>query len=456
MQKQTPQLSELKSSRNMLLFVLPSLLGIFLFMTPMMFEGGLTIPIAVLKDALLSALGGSAGTVVAAVLIVSAIFTIVASVFKPKALLSNEMFNDIFNISAGWAATRVIGAAFVAMVVAGVGPEAVISDNTGSFVFAELMPSLLAVFIFAGLLLPLLTHFGLLEMIGSLLTRVMRPLFNLPGRSAIDCMASWLGDGSVGILMSSKQYEEKRYTQREAAVIGTTFSAVSISFSLVVIAQVKLEHLFIPFYATVCLAGVIVAIIVPRLPPLSNKKDLLIDGSKRLVDTEVVPEGQSVLSYGLQNALTVTSKIDSVASVAKVSVKNALDMVFGVLPVVMAVGTIGLIVSEYTPIFTWLGMPFVPFLELLQVPLAQPASETMVVGFVDMFIPSIIAASFDSEMTRFVVAALSVTQLIFLSEVGALLLGSKIPVNLLEMFIIFLLRTVISLPVIAGMAHLIF
>jgi nucleoside recognition membrane protein YjiH len=43
-----------------------------------------------------------------------------------------------------------------------------------------------------------------------------------------------------------------------------------------------------------------------------------------------------------------------------------------------------------------------------------------------------------------------------MSEVGALLIGSKIPVNAWELFIIFLLRTLVTLPVIAGMAHLFF
>ncbi|MDI5788036.1 hypothetical protein PO124_04870 [Bacillus licheniformis] len=61
---------------------------------------------------------------------------------------------------------------------------------------------------------------------------LMRPVFKLPGRSSIDCMASWLGDGTIGVLLTSKQYEEGFYTKREAAVIGTTFSVVSITFAL--------------------------------------------------------------------------------------------------------------------------------------------------------------------------------------------------------------------------------
>lgn len=444
------------SLRNKLLFFIPSLAGVFLFMTPVFHGDGITIPIAVLKDFLLAALGDHISMVIVSVLVISSIASIATKIVKPNIVLSNDFLNALLNPSLPWFVIRLFGTAVAVMVVFGFGPDILVGDSTGAFVFAELMPTLLAVFLFAGMLLPLLTHFGLLELIGSLLTNVMRPLFNLPGRSAVDCLASWLGDGSVGILMSAKQYEEKCYTQREAAVIGTTFSAVSISFALVVIAQVKLESMFVPFYLTVCVAGVVVALIVPRLPPLSRKSDLLIDGSERDKDLEAVPEGQTVVQFGLQNALNRAAEIKSVGHVAIVSIKNAIDMVFGVLPVVMAVGTLGLVVAEYTPVFTWLGTPFVPLLELLQIPFAEKASETMVVGFADMFIPSIIASGIESEMTRFVVAALSVTQLIFLSEVGALLLGSKIPVKAWELFVIFLLRTLVSLPVIAGMAHLIF
>ena len=97
-----------------------------------------------------------------------------------------------------------------------------------------------------------------------------------------------------------------------------------------------------------------------------------------------------------------------------------------------------------------------PLLELLQLPEAEAASKTIMVGFADMFIPAVLASTIESDITRFVIAAMSVTQLIYMSEVGALLLGSKIPVKLWELFVIFLLRTLVTLPVIAGVAHLLF
>ncbi|MFV8461951.1 YjiH family protein [Vibrio campbellii] len=445
-----------KSKGSFWVFLIPSLIGLFLFMAPISYQGDLTIPVAILAKSIQAVFGEYLVSIITAIVAFMSVASVLSTIFKPTFIASNSFLNGLFNPSPLWLAVRLIGGAAAFMAFFQVGPEFIWEENTGGLVLEGLLPTLFSVFIFAGLLLPLLLNFGLLELFGTLLSKVMRPIFNLPGRSAIDCMASWLGDGSVGILLTSKQYEKKFYTQREAAVVGTTFSAVSITFSLVVIAQVELEHLFLPFYAAICLAGIVAAVIIPRLPPLSMKKDTFIDGSKPEKDADAIPAGHSTFSWGLELAVNKASQVKSVKSVFGEGVRNAVDMVFGVLPVVMGLGTMALVIAEYTSVFSFLGQPFIPFLELLGVPEAVAASETIVVGFADMFIPAILAASIDNEMTRFVIAAMSVTQLIYMSEVGALLLGSKIPVNIAELFIIFILRTLITLPVIAGVAHLIF
>ncbi|WP_052878725.1 YjiH family protein [Vibrio coralliirubri] len=445
-----------KSKGSFWVFLIPSLIGLFLFMAPISYQGDLTIPVAILAKSIQAVFGEYLVPIITAIVAFMSVASVLSSIFKPTFITSNSFLNGLFNPSPLWLLVRLIGGAAAVMAFFQVGPEVIWEENTGGLVLEGLLPTLFSVFIFAGLLLPLLLNFGLLELFGTLLSKIMRPIFNLPGRSAIDCMASWLGDGSVGILLTSKQYEKKFYTQREAAVVGTTFSAVSITFSLVVIAQVELEHLFLPFYAAICLAGIVAAVIIPRLPPLSMKKDTFIDGSKPHKDADAIPAGHSTFSWGLELAVSKASQVKSAKSVFAEGIRNAVDMVFGVLPVVMGLGTMALVIAEYTSVFSFLGQPFIPFLELLGVPEAVAASETIVVGFADMFIPAILAASIDNEMTRFVIAAMSVTQLIYMSEVGALLLGSKIPVNILELFIIFILRTLITLPVIAGVAHLIF
>ncbi|PWI33300.1 hypothetical protein DI392_10615 [Vibrio albus] len=453
----TTQTAELpKKKSTFWVFLIPSLLGVFLFMAPISYQGDLTIPVAILAKSLLALIGDNITAIVTAIIALMAGSSLLYAAAKPAFIADKPFLHNLLSPSPLWLAVRSIGGLAVVMTYFQLGPKAVWEPNTGGLVLDGLLPTLFAVFIFAGLLLPLLLNFGLLELFGTLLSKVMRPVFNLPGRSAIDCIASWLGDGSVGILLTSKQYEEKFYTQREAAVVGTTFSAVSITFSLVVLAQVKLEQYFLPFYGAICLAGITAAIIIPRIPPLSRKKDIFVDGSAPEKDSHHIPEGHTSFSWGMKLALNKADQVKDFRSVFIDGLKNAADMVFGVLPVVMGLGTIALVVAEYTSLFAIMGKPFIPFLELLSIPDAAAASETMVVGFADMFIPAILAASIDSELTRFVIAAMSVTQLIYMSEVGALLLGSKIPVNIFELFLIFILRTLITLPVIAGVAHLIF
>jgi nucleoside recognition membrane protein YjiH len=311
------------------------------------------------------------------------------------------------------------------------------------------------VFIFAGLFMPFLMDFGLLEMTGTLLTRLMRPLFKLPGRASIDCLASWLGDGTIGVLLTNKQYEDGFYTKREAAVIGTTFSVVSITFTIVVLEQIGLGHLFGPYYLTISLSGLVAAIVLPRIPPLSRKEDTYYDGLKGNLN-ETFPEGFSVWQWGLHQAVERARSMQF-KKVFQNGSKNIFDMWLGVLPVVMAFGTTAVIIAEYTPLFKWLGLPFVPILSLLNIPEAHEAAQTVVVGFADMFLPSVIASgAIESELTRFVIACLSVTQLIYMSEVGGLLLGSKVPVDFKDLVILFLQRTLLTLPIIALMAHLIF
>ncbi|MGM9927054.1 MAG: YjiH family protein [Bacillus sp. (in: firmicutes)] len=436
---------------SLLLFLIPSLIGVLLFMTPIPFNGEITIPIAIFSGLLQDTLSNYIPYIMTLLIVLSTLGTIMSKIRPFK----NDFLQTLFDVNMAWTITRILGSIFAIMTLFQIGPESIWSGDTGGMVLFDLLPVLFSIFLFAGLLLPLLLNFGLLELAGALFSKIMRPLFKLPGRSSVNCATSWLGDGTIGVLLTSKQYEEGFYTKREAAIIGTTFSVVSITFSLVIISQVGLSHLFIPFYLTVTLSGIVAAIIMPRIPPLSKKPDTYYNKDHHEQD-ESIPAGYTPFTWGMklakERALSNKSTKDFFISGGK----NVLDLWMGVAPVVMAMGTLALIVATYTPVFQWLGLPFVPVLELLHIPEAQAASETILIGFADMFLPSVLAAEITSDMTRFIIAALSVTQLVYMSEVGGLLLGSKIPVSFKDLFIIFIERTIITLPIITLVAHLLF
>ncbi|NEU30566.1 YjiH family protein [bacterium LRH843] len=436
-------------------FIIPSLFGVLIFMVPLNTADGITIPIAFFANQINGQIGDYIPYIASYLMVISIIGSIIAVSIKPKVILENPFLNTLFNVSKPWLIIRFLGTVFAIMTVYNIGPEWITSENTGGLLSYSLVPILFTTFLLAGFFLPLLLNFGLLEFFGAILIKVMKPIFTIPGRSSIDCLASWVGDGTIGVLLTAKQYEDGYYTKREAAVIATTFSVVSITFSIVVISYLKLEHYFIPYYFTIVLAGLVAAIIMPRIPPLSRKPDTGYEHTEFKAENDI-PANITPFKWGINQALLQANKTKNVSSIIKEGCKNVIDMWLGVIPVVMAIGTTAVIIAEYTPIFKYLGMPFVPILTLLQIPEAGEAAQTMIIGFADMFLPAIIGSGIESELTRFVIACVSVTQLVYLSEMGGLLLGTKIPVTLKDLFFIFLLRTCITLPIVVVVAHIIF
>ena len=126
---------------------------------------------------------------------------------------------------------------------------------------------------------------------------------------------------------------------------------------------------------------------------------------------------------------------------------NLMEIIFGLLPPVVFIGTLGLIVVEHTPIFTFLASPFAILLGWIGLPESTAAAPALLVGFVDMFLPAVIATGIESELTRFVIIVISISQLIYLTEVGVLILRSGIPLGIGRLAMIFLLRTLIALPI---------
>lgn len=447
------------SLSNWLLFLVPSIIGVILFMIPLKIGDGWKVPIAFLADKLSGFVEPAMPFAAMVLIIISAVGSVLFLFVSADRTAKPTFMQTLFKVTPFWTLTRVVGAIFAVMVTFKLGPEAIWSENTGGLLLSPdgLVSFLYTIFLFAGLFLPLLLNFGLLEFFGTMMVKIMRPLFKLPGRSSIDALTSWVGDGTIGVLLTSKQYEDGHYTKREAAVIATTFSIVSITFSLVIIKTVGLEDYFVPFYATVALIGLVLGLIMPRIYPLSKKPNEFIDGSPQTGTEESLPEGYNVISHGLENALETADKNRSAGKMIGDGFRNVLDMWIGVAPIVMAFGTIATMLAEYTSLFTILGKPFVPYLNLLHIPEAAEAGSLMVVGITDMFLPALLADGMISDpITLFTVATVSVVQLIYLSEVGGLILGTKIPVNIWDLIVIFLLRTIIALPIVAGVAHLLF
>lgn len=193
--KDSTSIQKPKSTADILLFILPSLLGIMLFMFPISYQGQMTIPIAILSGWVQDWLADYLAAIMTIIIVITLLGTILVKMIRPQILDRNHFLKSLFDVPPIWVVARALGAVFAVVTLLEIGPAWIWSEYTGGLLLHELLPILFSVFLFAGLFLPLLLNFGLLELCGALLAKIMRPIFKLPGRSSIDCIASWLGSG---------------------------------------------------------------------------------------------------------------------------------------------------------------------------------------------------------------------------------------------------------------------
>ena len=436
-------------------FLLPSVCGVLIFLTPIPWDGNLTIGISLVVGWIKDLMGETGLHIVVGLLVTTSVLTILGTLFNTGWIHRHDVLKELFDVSPIWLILRLVGTVFGLIYLLQIGPEILTSEEIGGAIFVGIAVNGLAVYVAASLLLPLLTDFGFMEFAGTLARPVFRRVFRLPGRSAIDALTSFVGASSIGLLISIRQYDHGNYTAREASVIATNFSVVSIPFCLVVATVAGIEHLFVTWYGVVVLACLLAALITPRLPPLSRKADVYIAGSHESAQSTGTQASRSLLREAWDRAMERADSAPGVRDFFVTGVTNMMFFLFSVMAAAMALATIAAVITFHTPIFTWLSYPFIVLLEFAKLPDAATAAPALLSGYLDQYMPAIAASSIESNTTSFVLAGLSVCQLIFMSELGVIILRSSLPLSLADLFLIFLLRTAIVLPVLILGAHLV-
>ena len=452
--------SSLKSEpKKIMKFVIMSIIGIFLFMAPIPEGEAFNIPLGIAIDwvnanifrAVTVTVAEGAGALnlhhlIAIIAItVSLIGTVLAYTVKPGFIEDNPKVRELFRCSPVYVVTKVVAFAFAWMIFLDIGPAQVIASHTGDEMI-HLVAGLVTIFIFLAPVMPIITDFGLMEFIGVFIKKVIRALFTLPGRASVDLMASWFGSSVASIIITRGQHERGYYTGREAAVIAVNFSFVSIPFTFVVVRTIGIPELFFPFIGVLYLVCIVLAIVMPRLPPLRNLPDTYLPEVGKQIKEDDKPENASNFEWAVYSASERASQTTA-SGIVKAGLSNYLNIFMDLLPIVLAWGTLGLIIVELTPAFDYISAPVGMFMSLFQIEGAMDFAHVPLVGFIDMFLPALMLGNAPLE-TQFILGVLSIVQIIYLAETGVLIIKSKMPLGIGKLAIIFAMRTVFALPLI--------
>ena len=96
-------------------FLIPSIIGCLLFITPLQYQGQLTIPIAVIAHSLLDILSDSIYTLIWLIITCSGMITCVHQIHPISWISKYERLDALFTIRGFWFYIRIIGMIFVNM-----------------------------------------------------------------------------------------------------------------------------------------------------------------------------------------------------------------------------------------------------------------------------------------------------------------------------------------------------
>jgi nucleoside recognition membrane protein YjiH len=313
----------------------------------------------------------------------------------------------------------------------------------GPFLFDKLSTPVGLVIPIGSVFLAFLANFGLMEFTGIIMTPVMRPLFRTPGRSAIDAVASFVGSYSIALIITNNMYRQGKYSAREASIIATGFSTVSATFLLIVAKTLNLmEHWTLYFWVSLLVTFAATAL-TAHLWPLCRIPDTYFNDSP---DPDPVYTGNRLL-HAWQTGVHVAGETESLSSMVVDNIKAGLNMAFAVIPSITSVGLLGLVLAEYTPLFDWFGYIFYPFFKVFGVSQALLAGKAAAMSLPEMFLPAILIAKHATPLLKFVIAVVSISEILFFSASIPCILGTDIPIKLRDIVVVWFERVVISIVV---------
>src|SRR5699024_10908013 len=171
--------------------------------------------------------------------------------------------------------------------------------------------------------LALLVGYGLLEFIGVFLQPVMRPVWKTPGRSAIDAVASFVGSYGIGLLITNRVFKEGKYNIKEATIIATGFSTVSVTFMIIIVNSLVIIVIWYIYFRVTLVVTFLVTVITVRIWPLSKISEEYYNGQEGKPETIVKKD---LLNIAWKQAMEVTDDAISVPKNIWLNFKDGLIM----------------------------------------------------------------------------------------------------------------------------------
>lgn len=436
------RISAVKHYRSVVYFLVLSAVGVFVFFIPIENDDVL---LTLICD-LVQALGIDYHKSIVLVVVVASL------IYSAIQMVKTQVYSAYLFVEYGVCLCSLI---LLIMVRMGVNLEFIANPHIGGQAFSLAYSVFVTIFV-SGFFVVFILESGLVEFIAVLLEPYMQRLFRVPGIAAIDCLSSFVASASVGIYITNRFYIDKKYTSREACIVATCFSVMSLGFMATLSNIVNINHLYGKVVLCSFFTVVVLAIICCRIPPLARISDTYIDETSEKKKNNSAQN--TTITSRLKVAYAEGCKKAEKFTILKLRTSFVQSYLFAqkITALLVAPTIVVLTISEYTCIFEYIGLAVEPFLELLQLPNSHEIAPAVLLGLTEVSLPAIsISALQVEEKSRFFVVVMSIVQIIYFTESANVILSSSLPLSAKELVKVFFIRTVFAMPLVAIWAHIV-
>ncbi len=416
-------------------FIIGSILGIIAFFVKLPLGGTIQIPI----NRICGLIKASCAKFIPYVVLIAGLYGLYDCIFVQKAY--KKPVDILFTVF------KILGIICILFCIFNFGPKLILAPDIGPSALSVLGMAVAVTVLVGSLLLPLLLDFGLANAIGVLLRPLMRPLFKLPGRTAVLSVTAYLANYSIGHIGINKMYTKGQITHKEAFIVGTGFATASIVNYMVFATMVDIMDNWGLFFLLVTVITIIATIIQVRLFPTTKIPEEYYKGAKPDPEPEY---SSNILKNAFEEGVMTAKNADNIGKILLNQLKMGFIILAKIVPIAMFYIVVGVLLNTYTPIFTWIGYIFWPFFKIAgfsDLATVMPAAGMSIVDL--MMIPSLGAkamATTGLTMTsRFFLAGLPITEVVFLSGFVPSIMATEVPVKMSHLVVIWLIRVIISI-----------
>ena len=349
---------------------------------------------------------------------------------------------------------RTLGVPISLMAFFSFGPAWLLKEDMLPFVWDKIVVAVTVIVAIGSIFLTFIISFGFLEFVGMIMRPVLRPVFKVPGKAAIDAVASFVGSFSVAIYLTNKLYNEGKYNNKEASIIITGFSTVSATFMIVVARTAGFMDIWNFYYFSTLLITFTVTALVIRLWPISRMDESYIDAKGK---PEVAVPGNLFVN-AVYAGLEASSETTSIFRKLWENLKGGIAMCFTLTPCIASIALLAFILVNMTSVFNILGLIFAPLtylLSLIGLPdhLEVAKACCMILG--EMFVPNVVVSSLP-EASKYVVAVVSVSAILFFGGSIPCVLAADTKIKTWQILVIWFERSILSIILAGIVAVLVF